>query len=180
MRRSWDLVGGHWWHTAFTVLLAGLLTEVVNAVITAPFGAGAWFVQAVAAAVATTVTLPYGALVGVLLYLDLRPQGTPGPRHPQHRPADVGRLIRQHWQPIQVSPPRPRLRTCRRDCGDLDGEEPEMADHRRHPAPSSWLLVPRLGIASVGATGGETGVSPIATTRTPLNTPPRAWASVVV
>jgi hypothetical protein len=50
MRRSWDLVGGHWWHAAFTVLLAGLLTEVVNAVITAPFG----------------------ALVGVLLYLDLR------------------------------------------------------------------------------------------------------------
>jgi hypothetical protein len=44
---------------------------VVNAVITAPFGAGAWVAQAVAAA-AATVTLPYGALVGVLLYLDLR------------------------------------------------------------------------------------------------------------
>jgi hypothetical protein len=72
MRRSWDLVGGHWWHAAFTVLLAGLLTAVVDAVITAPFGAGAWVVQAVAAAVATTVTLPFGALVGVLLYLDLR------------------------------------------------------------------------------------------------------------
>jgi hypothetical protein len=72
MRRSWDLVGGHWWHAAFAVLLAGLLTEVVSAVITAPFGAGAWLVQAVAAAVATTVILPYGALVGVLLYLDLR------------------------------------------------------------------------------------------------------------
>jgi hypothetical protein len=72
MRRSWDLVGGHWWHAAFTVLLAGLLTEVVNAVITAPFSAGAWFAQALAAAVATTVTLPFGALVGVLLYLDLR------------------------------------------------------------------------------------------------------------
>jgi ABC-type transporter Mla maintaining outer membrane lipid asymmetry permease subunit MlaE len=44
----------------------------VNAVITAPFSAGAWFVQGVAAAIATTVTLPFGALVGVLLYLDLR------------------------------------------------------------------------------------------------------------
>jgi ABC-type transporter Mla maintaining outer membrane lipid asymmetry permease subunit MlaE len=54
------------------VVLAGLLTEVVNAVITAPFSAGAWFVQGVAAAIATTVTLPFGALVGVLLYLDLR------------------------------------------------------------------------------------------------------------
>jgi hypothetical protein len=72
LRRSWDLVGGHWWHAAFTLLVAGLITGVVNAVITAPFGAGAWFIQGIAAAVATTVTLPYGALVGVLLYLDLR------------------------------------------------------------------------------------------------------------
>jgi hypothetical protein len=72
MRRSWDLVGGHWWHAAFTLLVAALITGLVNAVITAPFGAGAWFLQAVAAAVATIVTLPYGALVGVLLYLDLR------------------------------------------------------------------------------------------------------------
>jgi hypothetical protein len=72
MRRSWDLVGGHWWHAAFTLLVAGLITGVVNAVITAPFSAGAWFLQGIAAAVATTVTLPYGALVGVLLYLDLR------------------------------------------------------------------------------------------------------------
>jgi hypothetical protein len=52
--------------------VAALLTAVVNAVITAPFSATAWFVQGVAAAVATVVTLPYGALVGVLLYLDLR------------------------------------------------------------------------------------------------------------
>ena len=72
MRRSWDLVGGHWWHAAFTLLVAGLITAVVNAIITAPFSAGAWFLQGIAAAVATTVTLPYGALVGVLLYLDLR------------------------------------------------------------------------------------------------------------
>jgi hypothetical protein len=72
MRRSWDLVGGHWWHAAFTILIAGLITAVVNAVITAPFSAGAWLLQGIAAAVATTVTLPYGALVGVLLYLDLR------------------------------------------------------------------------------------------------------------
>jgi glycerophosphoryl diester phosphodiesterase family protein len=72
MRRSWDLVGGHWWRAAFTLLVAALITGVVNAVITAPFSAGAWFIQGVAAAVATIVTMPYGALVGVLLYLDLR------------------------------------------------------------------------------------------------------------
>jgi hypothetical protein len=72
MGRSWGLVGGHWWHAFFTLLVAALLTGVVNAVITAPFGATNWFVQGIAAAVATVVTLPYGVLVGVLLYLDLR------------------------------------------------------------------------------------------------------------
>jgi hypothetical protein len=72
MGRSWELVGGHWWHAFGTLVVAGLLTGVVNALITAPFGATGWFVQAVVAAVATVVTLPYGVLVGVLLYLDLR------------------------------------------------------------------------------------------------------------
>jgi hypothetical protein len=72
MGRSWALVVGHWWHAFGTLLVAALITGVVNSVITAPFSAGAWFAQAVAAAVATTVTMPYGALVGVLLYLDLR------------------------------------------------------------------------------------------------------------
>jgi hypothetical protein len=72
MGRSWGLVGGHWWHAFGTLLVAALLIGVVNAVITTPFNATNWLVQAVAAAVATVVTLPYGVLVGVLLYLDLR------------------------------------------------------------------------------------------------------------
>jgi hypothetical protein len=72
MGRSWALVGGHWWHAFGALVVAGLLTGLVNALITAPFGGTGWFVQAVAAAVATVVTLPYGVLVGVLLYLDLR------------------------------------------------------------------------------------------------------------
>jgi len=41
-------------------------------VITTPFSGTSWVVQALAAAVATVVTLPYGVLVGVLLYLELR------------------------------------------------------------------------------------------------------------
>ena len=72
MGRSWELVGGHWWHAFGTLLVTALLTGLVNALITAPFGATGWVAQAVVAAVATTITLPYGALVGVLLYLDLR------------------------------------------------------------------------------------------------------------
>jgi hypothetical protein len=72
MGRSWELVGGHWWHAFGVLVVAGLLTGVVNAVITTPFSNTSWLVQAVAAAVATVITLPYGVLVGVLLYLDLR------------------------------------------------------------------------------------------------------------
>jgi hypothetical protein len=72
MGRSWELVGGHWWHAFGALVVAGLLTGIVNAVITAPFNNTGWFVQAIAAAVATVITLPYGVLVGVLLYLDLR------------------------------------------------------------------------------------------------------------
>ena len=72
MGRSWELVGGHWWHAFGTLLVAWVLIGVVNALITAPFGDTGWFVQGLVAAVATVVTLPYGVLVGVLLYLDLR------------------------------------------------------------------------------------------------------------
>ena len=58
MARSWELVGGHWCHAFGTLLAAGLLTGLVNALITAPFSGTNWFVQGVVAAVATVVTLP--------------------------------------------------------------------------------------------------------------------------
>jgi hypothetical protein len=72
MGRSWALVGGHWWHAFGALVVAGLLTGLVNAIITTPFNNTSWFVQAIVAAIATVITLPYGVLVGVLLYLDLR------------------------------------------------------------------------------------------------------------
>jgi hypothetical protein len=72
MGRSWELVGGHWWHAFGALVVAAILTGLVNAVITTPFNNTGWFVQAIAAAIATVITLPYGVLVGVLLYLDLR------------------------------------------------------------------------------------------------------------
>jgi membrane-anchored glycerophosphoryl diester phosphodiesterase (GDPDase) len=72
MGRSWELVGGHWWHAFGTLVVAWLIIGVVNSVITLPFGDTSWFVQGLVSAVATTVTMPYGVLVGVLLYVDLR------------------------------------------------------------------------------------------------------------
>jgi hypothetical protein len=72
MGRSWELVGGHWWHAFGTLVVAWLIIGVVESVITLPFGDTGWFLQGLVSAVATTVTMPYGVLVGVLLYLDLR------------------------------------------------------------------------------------------------------------
>ena len=72
MGRSWELVGGHWWHAFGTLVVAWLLIGVVNSVVTLPFGEAGWVVQGLVSALATTVTMPYGVLVGVLLYLDLR------------------------------------------------------------------------------------------------------------
>jgi hypothetical protein len=79
LSRSWSLVSGQWWHSFGTIVLAWLLLGIVSTVIrgivhsaTAGLGAGGWLVQALPAAVATMLLLPYGAAVLVLLYLDRR------------------------------------------------------------------------------------------------------------
>jgi hypothetical protein len=69
--RSWNLVRGRAWPVFAVIVVAGLITGLVNAIITAPFGHN-WFVRGLLAGIAWTVTTPYTALVGVLLYLDLR------------------------------------------------------------------------------------------------------------
>jgi hypothetical protein len=45
MARSWELVGGHWWHAFGTLLVAWLVIGVINSVITLPFSDTSWFVQ---------------------------------------------------------------------------------------------------------------------------------------
>ena len=71
----------------------GLLTGLVNAVITAPFNNTGWFVQGIAAAIATVITLPYGVLVGVLLYLDLRARKENLTMERLRRTAGINRLV---------------------------------------------------------------------------------------
>ncbi len=71
LSRSWNLVRGRAWPVFGVIVVAALITGVVNAIITAPFGHN-WFVRGLLAGIASTVTTPYTALVGVLLYLDLR------------------------------------------------------------------------------------------------------------
>lgn len=71
MSRSWNLVKGHFWHAAGVIVVAGIITSVINGLISS-IGGNAWFVRWVFTAIATIVTAPYSALVLVLLYLDLR------------------------------------------------------------------------------------------------------------
>ncbi|HZD17797.1 MAG TPA: hypothetical protein VE669_06625, partial [Actinomycetota bacterium] len=71
LRRSWDLVRGFGWPVFGTIIVAGLLTGLVSGLLTAPFG-DAWAARSVAASVASVLTMPYTALIGVFIYLDLR------------------------------------------------------------------------------------------------------------
>lgn len=71
LRRSWDLVRGYGWPVFGTIVVAGLITGVVNAVLTAPFGDN-WAARSIGASIASVVTTPYTALIWVFIYLDLR------------------------------------------------------------------------------------------------------------
>ena len=71
LRRSWDLVRGFGWPVFWTIIVAGLLTGLVNGIVTAPFGDN-WAARSIAASIASVLTMPYTALVGILIYLDLR------------------------------------------------------------------------------------------------------------
>jgi hypothetical protein len=74
LSRSVDLVGGHWWHTFGTVLLAWLLLGLVVVLVDAGVGrlGRGWLAETVAQALSITLVTPFAALVGLLLYLDLR------------------------------------------------------------------------------------------------------------
>ena len=71
LRRSWDLVRGHGWHVFGTIIVAAILNGLVNGVLTAPF-ADNYAARSIVAAIASAITMPYMALVGVFIYLDLR------------------------------------------------------------------------------------------------------------
>ena len=75
LSHSWALVDGHWWHTFVTIFLTGLLIRVANIAINGIVGwfiESGWFAQMIAQAASIALTTPLAALVGVLLYLELR------------------------------------------------------------------------------------------------------------
>jgi hypothetical protein len=79
LSRSRSLVAGQWWHAFGTILLAWLLLGLaVNVVDNAAGGLGhGWLVETGAQALSIMLATPYAALVGMLLYLDLRARTEP-------------------------------------------------------------------------------------------------------
>ena len=69
--RSWNLVKGHFWHVLGTILVAAILAGFVTGILTA-FGGNNWFAYWVLSAIGRVITVPFTALVSVILYLDLR------------------------------------------------------------------------------------------------------------
>ncbi|MGV9315625.1 glycerophosphoryl diester phosphodiesterase membrane domain-containing protein [Streptomyces sp. NPDC003691] len=95
LRRSSKLVTGAWWRTFGIVLLTGIITAVVQMIISIPFGFAAvladsdglkdiftadgtqfgWsylIIAGIGAVIASTITFPISAGVNVLLYIDQR------------------------------------------------------------------------------------------------------------
>ena len=89
LRRSWDLVRGHGWHVFGTIIVAALLNGLVNGLLTAPF-ADNYAARSIVAAIASAITMPYMALVGVFIYLDLRV------RKERYSAADLERDLASH------------------------------------------------------------------------------------
>jgi hypothetical protein len=71
MSRSWNLVRGHFWHALVVILVAAIITWVIQGILGA-IGGDNWFVRWIFSAIAQIITAPFTALVTLLLYLDLR------------------------------------------------------------------------------------------------------------
>jgi len=101
LRRSWNLVRGFAWPVFGTIIVAGLLTGLVNGVLTAPFGDNP-AARSIAASIASVLTMPYTALVGVFIYVDLRV------RKERYLAADLERALLAHerlWDPRKTDEP---------------------------------------------------------------------------
>ena len=69
--RSWNLVKGHFWHVLGVVIVTGLITGIVSGIFNA-LGGSNWFLYWIMDSIGRIITVPFSALVSVILYLDLR------------------------------------------------------------------------------------------------------------
>jgi hypothetical protein len=71
MSRSWNLVSGSFWHVLGVIVVAAILAGIVNSAISA-IGGDNFVTSWIFTALAQIITAPFVALVGVVLYVDLR------------------------------------------------------------------------------------------------------------
>lgn len=79
LRRSWRLTKGAFWRTLGILVLSGIVAGIVSSILSIPgefvvqaLGPDAWPISSLAAVLATVLVTPFGTLVIVLLYFDLR------------------------------------------------------------------------------------------------------------
>lgn len=79
LRRSWRLTKGFFWRTLGTLLLSGVIVAIVSGILSIPgelavqaLGPDAWPISALVTTLATVLLTPFGMVVIVLLYFDLR------------------------------------------------------------------------------------------------------------
>lgn len=71
LSRSWNLVKGHFWHVVGVVIVTAIITGIVTGIFTA-IGGSNWFFYWIMDSIGRIITVPFSALVSVILYLDLR------------------------------------------------------------------------------------------------------------
>ncbi len=69
--RSWELTKGHFWHVLGAFLLALIIAAAVTG-ITGSIGGRSWLLEAIFTSIGQILTQPFVALVGIVIYLDLR------------------------------------------------------------------------------------------------------------
>ncbi len=89
LRRSWNLVRGYGWHVFGTIIVATLINGLFSSLLTAPFGDN-YAARSIVAAIASVITMPFVALVGVFIYLDMRV------RKERYSAADLDRDLASH------------------------------------------------------------------------------------
>jgi membrane-anchored glycerophosphoryl diester phosphodiesterase (GDPDase) len=77
--RSWRLAKGHFWRLLGALILAGLMSSIIAAVLAIPgnlvadaVGPQGWPLRALGESLASVLTTPFTTLITVLLYFDLR------------------------------------------------------------------------------------------------------------
>lgn len=71
LSRSWNLTKNYFWPVLGIVIVTGIITGIVSSLVAAPFGSN-WYLSWIGTSIGQIITVPFAALVYVIMYLDLR------------------------------------------------------------------------------------------------------------